>query len=99
MDIPIWVILLVSVSIAIMGITMGSIGINFYKKCERRQTLNKRDFDGVIVMLTGFCVILLFVFVYAIILWRVHKTQDKGPSSEGIEMANMGERISERGGE
>ena len=46
--------------IGVLGIAMASIGIQFYRKCKNRQQLNKTNYQWLIGMLVGFCLIVVF---------------------------------------
>ena len=46
--------------IGVLGIAMASVGIQFYRKCEKGQQLNKTNYQWLIGMLVGFCLIVVF---------------------------------------
>ena len=48
--------------IGILGIAMASIGIEFYKKSQKRQSLSKRNYDWLVLMLVGFCIMVVISF-------------------------------------
>lgn len=45
--------------IGVLGIAMAATGIQFYKKCEKGQPLNKTNYQWLTWMLVGFCIIVL----------------------------------------
>ena len=48
--------------IGILGIAMASIGIEFYKKSQKRQSLSKRNYDYLVWMLVAFCIMVVIAF-------------------------------------
>jgi uncharacterized membrane protein len=56
--------------IGVLGIAMASIGIQFYQKCKDKVALDKTNWQWLIWMLAGFCAIVFFIIIYAIIVVR-----------------------------
>ena len=49
--------------LSVLGIAMASIGIEFYKKSQKRQSLSKRNYDYLVWMLVGFCIMVVISFI------------------------------------
>ena len=71
--------------IGVLGIAMASIGIQFYQKCKDKVALDKTNWQWLIWMLAGFCAIVFFIIIYAIIVVRKNRSFNKQPSCSSFE--------------
>jgi hypothetical protein len=56
--------------LSVLGIAMASIGIEFYKKNEKRQSLSKRNYDWLQYMLVAFCIMVVVSFIMMYGEWK-----------------------------
>lgn len=56
--------------LSVLGIAMASIGIEFYKKSQKRQSLSKRNYDYLVWMLVGFCIMVVISFIMMYGEWK-----------------------------
>ena len=56
--------------LSVLGIAMASIGIEFYKKNEKRQSLSKKNYDWLQYMLVAFCIIVIVSFIVLYRKWN-----------------------------
>ena len=57
--------------LSVLGIAMASIGIEFYKKSQKRQSLSKRNYDYLVWMLVGFCIMVVISFIMMYGEWNL----------------------------
>ena len=60
MDVPTSILFII---VAIIGIVMASIGINFYNKCKRKEALPKANMTILIILLVAFILLIVGVGV------------------------------------
>ena len=58
--------------LSVLGIAMASIGIEFYKKNEKRQSLSKRNYDWLQYMLVAFCIMVVVSFIMMYGEWKAN---------------------------
>ena len=58
--------------LSVLGIAMASIGIEFYKKNEKRQSLSKRNYDWLQYMLVAFCIMVVVSFIMMYGKWKAY---------------------------
>ena len=58
--------------LSVLGIAMASIGIEFYKKNEKRQSLSKRNYDWLQYMLVAFCIMVAVSFIMMYGEWKAN---------------------------